>query len=48
VTVEVTRDVASVKIVEEYPQSRYIDYLSLVRFDGAWRIVTKVRTAERK
>ncbi|MGH7613003.1 MAG: nuclear transport factor 2 family protein [Gemmatimonadales bacterium] len=33
--VEVTRDIASVKVVEEYPQSRYIDYLSLVKFDGA-------------
>lgn len=47
-SVEVTRDIASVKVVEEYPQSRYIDYLSLVKFDGAWRIVNKVYTAERK
>ena len=48
VAVEVTRDIASVKVVEEYPQSRYIDYLSLVKVDGAWRIVNKVYTAERK
>jgi hypothetical protein len=26
---EVTGDIASVKVVEEYPRSRYIDYLSL-------------------
>jgi hypothetical protein len=45
---EVTGDIASVKVVEEYPRSRYIDYLSLVRFDGAWRIVNKVYTSERK
>jgi hypothetical protein len=45
---EVTGDIASVKVVEEYPTSRYIDYLSLVRFDGAWRIVNKVYTSERK
>lgn len=45
---EVTDDIASVKVVEEYPGSRYIDYLSLVRFDGAWRIVNKVYTSERK
>lgn len=45
---EVTDDIASVKVVEEYPRSRYIDYLSLVRFDGAWRIVNKVYTSERK
>lgn len=45
---EVTGDIASVKVVEEYPGSRYIDYLSLVRFDGAWRIVNKVYTSEKK
>lgn len=45
---EVTGDIASVKVVEEYPRSRYVDYLSLVRFDGAWRIVNKVYTSERK
>jgi hypothetical protein len=32
--IEVTRDIASVKVVEDYPGSRYTDYLSLVRFDG--------------
>ena len=45
---EVTGDIASVRVVEEYPRSRYIDYLSLVRFDGAWRIVNKVYTSEKK
>jgi aminopeptidase N len=44
---EVTRDIASVKVVEQYPRSRYIDYLSLVKYDGAWRIVNKIYTAER-
>ena len=43
-----TRDIASVKVVEEYPPSRYIDYLSLVKFDGARRIVDKIYTSERK
>lgn len=45
---EVTRDIASVKVVEEYPKSRYTDYLSLLKFDGEWRIVSKVFTAERR
>jgi hypothetical protein len=44
---EVTRDIASVKVVENYPGSRYIDYLSLVRFDGAWKIVNKIYTSEK-
>lgn len=42
----VTRDIASVTVVEEYPHSRYTDYLSLVKFDSGWRIVNKVYTSE--
>jgi ketosteroid isomerase-like protein len=42
----VTRDIASVTVVEEYPRSRYTDYLSLVKFDSGWRIVNKVYTSE--
>jgi hypothetical protein len=45
---EVTRDIASVKVVEDYPGSRYIDYISLVRFDGHWMIVNKIYTAEKR
>jgi hypothetical protein len=48
VSLEVTRDIATVKVVEEYPGSRYTDYLSLLRFDGGWKIVNKVYTAERR
>jgi hypothetical protein len=44
--VEVTRDVASAKVVEDYPKSRYTDYLSLVKIKGRWWIVNKVYTAE--
>ena len=47
-TVEITRDIAAVKVVEEYPGVRYTDYLSLVRFDGEWRIVNKVYTTEKQ
>ena len=45
---EVTGDIATVKVIEDYPGSRYTDYLALVRFDGQWRIVNKVYTAERR
>src|SRR5262245_19657725 len=41
-----TRDIASVTVVEEYPRSRYTDYLSLVKFDSGWRIVNKIYTSE--
>ena len=45
-SLEVTRDVASVKVVEDYPGSRYTDYLNLVRIQGRWWIVNKIYTAE--
>jgi Putative lumazine-binding len=47
-SLEVTRDIATVKVVEEYPRSRYTDYISLVRFEGRWQIVNKVYTAEKR
>ena len=47
-SLEIVRDIASVKVVEDYPGSRYTDYLSLVKFDGAWHIVNKVYTSERR
>ena len=43
---EVIRDIASVKVVEDYEKSRYTDYLSLVKWQGRWRIVNKIYTAE--
>ena len=45
---EVTRDIASVKVVEDYPGTRYTDYVSLVKFEGQWKIVNKVYTAEKR
>ena len=44
-TVDLTGDVASVKVVETYPKEVYVDYLNLVRAPGGeWRIVNKVYT----
>jgi hypothetical protein len=42
--VDITGDVAAVKVVETYPKEVYVDYLSLVRAGGEWRIVNKVYT----
>ena len=47
-SLEIVCDIASVKVVEDYPGSRYTDYLSLVKFDGAWHIVNKVYTSEQR
>jgi hypothetical protein len=42
---DVTDDAASVKVVETYPKSIYVDYLSLLRVGGEWRIVNKIYTS---
>lgn len=46
--IDQARDAASVKVIEEYPGSRYIDYLSLLRIQGRWWIVGKIYTVETK
>jgi len=43
---EVSRDAASVKVVEDYPKSRYTDYLSLLKLGSRWWIVNKIYTSE--
>jgi hypothetical protein len=43
--IDVAGDIASVKVVETYPKSIYIDYLNLIRLDGRWLIVNKVYTS---
>ncbi|HEX8146701.1 MAG TPA: nuclear transport factor 2 family protein [Pyrinomonadaceae bacterium] len=48
VSVDVTGNAASVKVVETYPKSVYTDYISLLKFGGEWRIVNKIYVAERK
>jgi len=44
--VEITGNAASVKVVEVYDRSKYTDYLSLLKFDGGWKIVNKIYVAE--
>jgi hypothetical protein len=46
--VDITDNAASVKVQEDYPTSVYIDYLSLLKFNGEWRIVNKIYTSQRK
>lgn len=47
-SVDITKDAASVKVIEDYPQSRYTDYLNLLRINGRWWIVNKIYTAEQR
>ena len=48
VKLELTGSAASAKVVEEYPDSRYTDYLGLLRIAGRWWIVSKLYVAERR
>jgi Putative lumazine-binding len=43
--VDITGDAASVKVVETYPKSIYVDYLNLLKTGGEWRIMNKIYTA---
>ena len=45
---EVTQDIATAKVIEDYPRSRYTDYISRLRIRGRWWIVNKIYTAERR
>ena len=43
-SVDITDNAASVKVVETYPKSVYVDYLNLLRLNGKWIVVNKIYT----
>ncbi|MDP3898540.1 MAG: nuclear transport factor 2 family protein [Mesorhizobium sp.] len=40
-TLDMTGDVATVKVTDEYLGARFTDYLTLLEHDGRWQIVNK-------
>jgi protease I len=46
--VDITGNAASAKVEEDYPNSKYVDYLSLLKLSGEWKIVNKIYTSQRK
>jgi hypothetical protein len=48
VALDRTETAASVKVFEDYPTSTYTDYISLLKFDGEWKIVNKIFVGEKK
>jgi hypothetical protein len=46
--VEVTGNAGVGKIILDYPTVRFVDYMSLLKIDGEWKIVTKIFYAEPK
>lgn len=47
-SVDISGNAAIVKIVLDYPQVRFTDYMSMLKIDGVWRIVNKTFYAEPK
>lgn len=47
-SVDVAGNAAVAKIILDYPTTRFVDYMSLLKIDGEWKIVTKVFYAEPK
>jgi hypothetical protein len=46
--IDITGNAAVAKIVLDYPQVKFTDYMSLLKIDGQWRIVNKTFYAEPK
>jgi hypothetical protein len=47
-SIDIAGNAASAKIVLDYPATRFVDYMSLLKIDGEWKIVTKIFYAEPK
>ncbi len=47
-SVDVTGNAAMVKVILDYPTTRFTDYMSMLLVDGEWRIVNKTFVAESK
>ncbi|HKP68943.1 MAG TPA: nuclear transport factor 2 family protein [Pyrinomonadaceae bacterium] len=46
--IDVTGNAAVGKIILDYPTTRFVDYMSLLKINGEWKIVTKIFYAEPK
>lgn len=47
-SVDVAGNAAVAKVVLDYPNVKFTDYMSLLKIDGEWRIVNKTFHAEQK
>ena len=48
VSLDVTGNASSVKVLETYPHSTYTDYVSLLKLGGEWKIVNKIFVAQKR
>ncbi len=47
-SIDVSGDAAVGKIVLDYPNARFVDYMTLLKIDGEWKIVNKAFHVENK
>ena len=47
-SVDVFGNAAVGKIILDYPNARFVDYMSLLKINGEWKIVNKIFTSEPK
>ncbi len=47
-SIDVAGTAASARIILDYPTVRFVDYMTLLKIDGEWKIVSKVFYAEPK
>jgi hypothetical protein len=47
-SIDISGNAAVAKIILDYPTTRFVDYMSLLKIDGEWKIVTKIFYAEPK
>jgi len=47
-SIDITGSAATAKIVLDYPGARLVDYMSLLKIDGEWKIVNKIFNSEPK
>lgn len=47
-SIDITGNAAVAKVVLDYPQVRFTDYMSLLKIDGEWKIVNKTFVSEPK
>ncbi|MGH9904872.1 MAG: PQQ-binding-like beta-propeller repeat protein [Pyrinomonadaceae bacterium] len=47
-SIDITGNAAIAKIVLDYPQVKFTDYMSLLKIDGEWKIINKTFYAETK
>lgn len=48
VSVDITNEVAVAKVRIDYPTFSFVDYMTLLKLDGEWKIVNKAFTRELK